>query len=54
MKDKLKIVDPFGGQPDLEAKIIRTVGDPEDRFSEDALRLMRAVQVCRNLGKFEN
>jgi len=38
------IIDPFGGQKDLENKIIRAVGKPEDRFSEDALRMMRAVR----------
>jgi len=41
-----KIIDPFGGQEDLEDKIIRAVGRPEDRFSEDALRLMRAVRFA--------
>ncbi len=42
----LKLVDPFGGEKDLEEKIIRTVGKAEDRFSEDALRLMRAVRFA--------
>ncbi len=45
-----EIVDPYGGQGDLEAKIIRTVGNPEERFSEDALRLMRAVRFATELG----
>ncbi len=49
------IVDPFGGQADLKAKIIRTVGNPEDRFSEDALRLLRAVRFAAVLSfKIEN
>jgi tRNA nucleotidyltransferase (CCA-adding enzyme) len=43
------IVDPFDGQKDLETKIIRTVGTPEDRFGEDALRLMRAVRFAMQL-----
>jgi len=41
---QVEIIDPFGGQKDLEAKIIRAVGNPEERFNEDALRLMRAVR----------
>jgi poly(A) polymerase/tRNA nucleotidyltransferase (CCA-adding enzyme) len=47
---KGEIVDPFGGQKDLKAKIIRTVGDADQRFSEDALRLMRAVRFAVELG----
>lgn len=42
---KLKTIDPFEGQKDLEGKVIRSVGKPEDRFNEDALRLMRAVRL---------
>ncbi|MFA6495121.1 MAG: HD domain-containing protein [Candidatus Paceibacterota bacterium] len=44
------IVDPFGGQDDLHAKIIRTVGRAEDRFGEDALRMLRAVRFAAQLG----
>lgn len=44
------IVDPFGGQKDLKSKIIRTVGKPEERFGEDALRLLRAVRFAVVLG----
>ncbi|KKR88567.1 MAG: PolyA polymerase family protein [Candidatus Wolfebacteria bacterium GW2011_GWA2_42_10] len=44
-----KIIDPFGGQKDLKDKIIRTVGNPEERFNEDALRLMRAVRFAVQL-----
>jgi tRNA nucleotidyltransferase (CCA-adding enzyme) len=44
-----KIVDPYKGQDDLKKKIIRTVGKPEERFSEDALRLMRAVRFAVEL-----
>jgi len=45
------LVDPFGGQEDLENKIIRAVGNPEERFSEDALRMMRAVRFAVTLGE---
>jgi len=41
-----KIVDPFGGQKDLQEKIIRAVGKAEDRFNEDALRMIRAVRFA--------
>ena len=44
-----EIVDPFGGQKDLKNGIIRTVGKPEERFAEDALRLMRAVRFSMEL-----
>ena len=37
-------VDPFGGQKDLENKILRTVGDPEARFREDARRILRGAR----------
>jgi len=47
---KLKIIDPFNGQKDLKDKVIRAVGDPEKRFSEDALRLIRAVRFAITLG----
>jgi len=44
-----EIVDPFEGQKDLKKKIIRTVGIPDERFHEDALRLMRAVRFAVEL-----
>ncbi|HYF84489.1 MAG TPA: CCA tRNA nucleotidyltransferase [Clostridia bacterium] len=44
------IVDPFGGIVDIEAGIIRTVGDPDKRFNEDALRMLRAVRFSAQLG----
>lgn len=47
--DKKEIIDPFGGQKDLEAKIIRAVGEAKERFSEDALRLLRAVRFAAEL-----
>jgi poly(A) polymerase/tRNA nucleotidyltransferase (CCA-adding enzyme) len=43
------LVDPFRGQEDLKKKLIRAVGDPEERFEEDALRLMRAVRFAAQL-----
>lgn len=48
--DEEGLVDPFGGAADLEKKIVRCVGDPEQRFSEDALRLFRAVRFSAELG----
>ncbi len=44
-----EIIDPFNGQEDLKHKIIRTVGSPEERLNEDALRLMRAVRLYAEL-----
>lgn len=44
-----KIIDPFNGQQDLTQKLLRTVGSPEERFEEDALRLMRAVRFAMQL-----
>ncbi|MDO8558070.1 MAG: HD domain-containing protein [bacterium] len=45
-----EIVDPFDGQKDLKKKTIRCVGNPKERFEEDALRLMRAVRFATTLG----
>ncbi len=50
MDSKKKIIDLFDGQKDLKNKIIRTVGNPEDRFNEDALRMLRAVRFATTLG----
>ncbi|MDD6155129.1 MAG: hypothetical protein PUB39_06215 [Eubacteriales bacterium] len=44
------LIDPYGGEADLEAGIIRCVGEPELRFSEDALRIMRALRFAAKLG----
>lgn len=44
------MVDPFGGRDDLAAGLIRCVGDPCDRFSEDPLRIMRATRFAARLG----
>jgi poly(A) polymerase/tRNA nucleotidyltransferase (CCA-adding enzyme) len=43
------VIDPFGGARDIKDRVLRTVGAPEERFSEDALRLMRAVRFSVEL-----
>ena len=43
-------IDPYQGQTDIKNKIIQTVGVAEDRFSEDALRMMRAIRIASQLG----
>lgn len=48
--DRDGIVDLFGGQRDLEYSVIRCVGEPEVRFSEDALRILRALRFASTLG----
>jgi len=45
-----KIVDPYRGLDDIKAKTIRAVGDPDRRFGEDALRMLRAVRFSAQLG----
>ncbi|HEX4743162.1 MAG TPA: HD domain-containing protein [Candidatus Limnocylindria bacterium] len=45
-----KLVDPHGGRADLERKMLRAVGDPGERFREDALRMLRAVRFATVLG----
>ena len=45
-----EIVDPYGGEEDIERHLIKTVGNPKDRFHEDALRVMRAVRFGAELG----
>ena len=44
------LIDLFGGTSDLKEKRIRAVGDPKERFTEDALRMLRAVRFCAQLG----
>src|SRR3990172_242764 len=46
----MNLIDLYGGQGDLKNKLIRCVGDPNERFSEDALRMMRAVRIAAQLG----
>lgn len=48
--DREGIVDVFDGMGDLERGIIQAVGDPMERFTEDALRMMRAVRFAAQLG----
>jgi tRNA nucleotidyltransferase (CCA-adding enzyme) len=48
IKDNL--IDPFDGKTDIENKFIRSVGEPDQRFKEDALRLMRAIRFAAQLG----
>lgn len=48
--DANEVIDPYGGREDLDAKVLRTVGDPNKRFEEDALRLMRAVRFAAEFG----
>jgi poly(A) polymerase len=47
--DSNKIIDYVDGRADLDKKIIRTIGDPEKRFNEDFLRMLRAVRFAANL-----
>ena len=44
------VVDPFDGRDDLNAGIVRCVGEPDRRFAEDALRMLRAVRFAAQLG----
>ena len=44
------VVDPFGGQADLAAGVVRCVGEPDRRFQEDALRILRALRFASALG----
>ena len=48
--DRDGIIDLFGGLEDLRHGIVRCVGDPAERFTEDALRILRAVRFCAKLG----
>ena len=48
-ESKGQIIDPYNGQKDIDIKVLRTVGNPEERFEEDALRLMRAVRLVAEL-----
>ena len=47
---KTGIIDPFGGQNDIKSKTIRCVGNPDKRFNEDALRILRAIRFSSVLG----
>lgn len=45
-----EVVDPFGGRSDVEARLVRAVGDPLERFKEDPLRVLRALRFVAKLG----
>ena len=44
-----EIIDPLGGRKDIERRTISTVGDPKDRFQEDALRILRSIRLSAEL-----
>lgn len=48
--DRIGLVDEYGGIDDINNKIIRCVGNPVERFTEDALRMMRAIRFSAQLG----
>ncbi len=48
--DGRTLIDPYDGQQDIKAKLVRAVGGPKARFGEDALRMMRAVRLAAELG----
>ena len=45
-----EVIDPFGGREDLEQGLLRCVGEPERRFREDALRILRLLRFAARLG----
>ncbi|MFA6518821.1 MAG: HD domain-containing protein [Candidatus Shapirobacteria bacterium] len=45
-----RIIDLFGGKEDLKNRLIRTVGNPDERFGEDALRMLRAIRIATQIG----
>lgn len=49
-KYEVEIVDPYGGEKDIKDKVIKAVGKAEERFEEDALRILRAVRIAAQLG----
>lgn len=53
-KDGFEIIDLYGGRRDIKNKIIKTVGDPHERFDEDALRMMRAIRFASTLNGNSN
>lgn len=48
--EKRGMIDPYGGQEDIKREVIRAVGNAEERFSEDALRIVRAIRFSAQLG----
>ncbi len=47
--DAPRLVDPFGGVADVDARVLRAVGDPRARFEEDALRMLRIIRLAATL-----
>lgn len=47
--DNNEVIDPYGGESDMDKRVIRAVGDPEARFREDPLRLLRGVRLATEL-----
>lgn len=45
-----RLIDPHGGRSDIAARLIRCVGSPEERFGEDALRLLRCIRIAGQIG----
>jgi poly(A) polymerase len=45
-----RVIDYVGGRADIERRVVRTIGDPDERFAEDRLRLIRAVRFAARLG----
>ncbi|MCL6515528.1 tRNA cytidylyltransferase [Alicyclobacillus sp.] len=50
MDRAMRLVDPFGGADDLARRTVRSVGDPDERFCEDALRILRGLRLAAELG----
>lgn len=47
--DEFELIDPYSGASDLKKKVIRAVGDANERITEDALRMMRAVRIASEI-----
>lgn len=50
LSPRLEVIDLYDGQSDLKNKLVRAVGNADARFSEDALRMMRAIRIAAQLG----
>ena len=50
VRSQISVIDLYDGQTDLKNGLIRTVGNPDERFREDALRMMRAIRIAGQLG----
>jgi tRNA nucleotidyltransferase (CCA-adding enzyme) len=48
--EDIEFVDPYNGKEDIKSRLIKAVRDPNERFKEDALRLMRAIRLAAQLG----